>query len=108
VSNDREEQAIIGDAIKDSKINTLLMENHGFCTFGKTLGEAWVLAYYFDKSCQTQLNCLQTGVPINYPDEKVLCHAAQQTMLPEFAPGVCEWDALRKMLTRRNHRRGFW
>jgi ribulose-5-phosphate 4-epimerase/fuculose-1-phosphate aldolase len=109
VSNDRDEQAIIGDAVKDSKINTLLMENHGFCTFGKTLGEAWVLAYYFDKSCQTQLTCLQTGVPINYPDEKVLRHAAQQAMLPEFAPGACEWDALRKMLTRRhNNRRGFW
>jgi ribulose-5-phosphate 4-epimerase/fuculose-1-phosphate aldolase len=100
VSNDREEQALIGESIKNEKINTLLMENHGFCTFGRTLGEAWVLAYYFDKSCQTQLNCLKTGQKIKYPNEKVLAHAAEQSMLPEFLPGACEWDALRKMLTR--------
>ena len=104
VSNDREEQALLGEAVKDPKINTLLMENHGFCTFGKTLGEAWVLAYYFDKACQTQLNCLQTGQKINYPSEKVLAHAAEQSILPEFLPGACEWDALRKMLTRRHRR----
>ncbi|KAL3923727.1 MAG: hypothetical protein SGILL_001489 [Bacillariaceae sp.] len=100
VSNDREEQALIGESIKDENVNTLLMENHGFCTFGRTLGEAWVLAYYFDKACQTQLNCLQTGQKINFPSEKVLAHAAEQSVLPEFLPGACEWDALRKMLTR--------
>jgi phosphoglycerate dehydrogenase-like enzyme/ribulose-5-phosphate 4-epimerase/fuculose-1-phosphate aldolase/SAM-dependent methyltransferase len=101
VSNDREEKALLGEAVKDEKVNTLLMENHGFCTFGRTLGEAWVLAYYFDKACQTQLNCLQTGQKIKYPDEKVLAKAAEQSVLPEFLPGACEWDALRKMLTRR-------
>lgn len=104
VSNDRDEQAMIGDAIKDEKVNTLLMENHGFCTFGRTLGEAWVLAYYFDKACQTQLNCLQTGQKINFPSEKVLMHAAEQAELPDFLPGNCEWDALRKMLSRRYRR----
>jgi phosphoglycerate dehydrogenase-like enzyme/ribulose-5-phosphate 4-epimerase/fuculose-1-phosphate aldolase len=104
VSNDREEQALIGAAIKDEKVNTLLMENHGFCTFGRTLGEAWVLAYYFDKACQTQLSCLQTGQKINYPSEEVLAHAAEQSQLPMFLPGVCEWEALRKMLTRRHRR----
>lgn len=102
VSNDREEQALIGEAIKDKETNTLLMENHGFCTFAKSLGEAWVLAYYFDKACQTQLSCLQTGQKINYPSPKVLAHAAEQAKLPEFEPGACEWDALRKMLTRRH------
>ena len=104
VSNDYEEQAILGEAVKDKKYNTLVMENHGFCTFGKTLGEAWVLAYYFDKACQTQLTCLQTGAKIKMPDEKVLAHAAEQAVLPEFLPGNCEWDALRKMLTRKGRR----
>ena len=104
VSNDCEEQALISTAIKTKNVNTLLMENHGFCTFGSTLGEAWVLAYYFDKACQTQLNCLQTGQKINYPSEKVLAHAADQAVLPEFLPGFCEWDALRKMLTRKYRR----
>jgi phosphoglycerate dehydrogenase-like enzyme/ribulose-5-phosphate 4-epimerase/fuculose-1-phosphate aldolase len=105
VSNDREEQALIAESIKDEKVNSLLMENHGFCTFGRTLGEAWVLAYYFDKACQTQLSCLQTGQTINYPNGKVLEHAAEQSLLPEFLPGACEWDALRKMLTRASRYR---
>ena len=100
-SNDWEEQPLIAEAIKDRKYNTLLMENHGFCTFGKTLGEAWVLAYYFDRSCQTQLNVLQTGAKIKHPDPKVLAHAAEQALLPGFLPGANEWEALRKMLTRR-------
>ena len=104
VSNDWEEQALLGEAIKDKKFNTLLMENHGFCTFGRTLGEAWVLAYYFDKACQTQLNCLQTGAKINFPKKEVLAHAAEQSLLPEFLPGNCEWEALRKMLTRKSRR----
>jgi ribulose-5-phosphate 4-epimerase/fuculose-1-phosphate aldolase len=105
VSNDREEQQLLGESVKDDKINTLLMENHGFCTFGRTLGEAWVLAFYFDKACQTQLSCLQTGQKINYPNERVLAHAAEQSLLPEFLPGACEWDALRKMLTRSSRYR---
>ena len=102
VSNDREEQAMLGVAVRDEKINTLLMENHGFCTFGRSLKEAWVLAYYFDKACQTQLTCLQTGQAINYPSKRVLAHAAEQSMLPEFMPGNCEWEALRKMLGRKS------
>jgi ribulose-5-phosphate 4-epimerase/fuculose-1-phosphate aldolase len=104
VSNDWEEQALLGEAVKDPKCNTLLMENHGFCCFGKTLGEAWVLAYYFDKACQTQLNCLQTGAKINFPNETVLAHAGEQSQIPEFLPGNMEWKALRKMLTRKMRR----
>ena len=41
--------------------NTLLMQNHGFCTFGETVAEAWVLAYYFNRSCMTQMAVLQSG-----------------------------------------------
>jgi phosphoglycerate dehydrogenase-like enzyme/ribulose-5-phosphate 4-epimerase/fuculose-1-phosphate aldolase len=104
VSNDWQEQKMIGEAVADVNFNTLVMENHGFCTFGKTLGEAWVLAYYFDKACQTQLNCLQSGAKIRYPNPQVLAHAAQQATLPEFLPGACEWEALRKMLERKSKR----
>ena len=101
VSNDWDEQAHLGEAVKDPKINTLIMRNHGFCTFGKTIGEAWVLAYYFDKSCRTQLNVMQSGAKINLPDPAVLQVAHEQSFLPDFAPGVCEWDALKKMLLRK-------
>jgi ribulose-5-phosphate 4-epimerase/fuculose-1-phosphate aldolase len=100
-----EEQALLlGEAVKDLNCNTLLMENRGFCCFGKTLAEAWVLAYYFDKACHTQLKCLQTGAKIKFPDEKVLAHACLQSQIPGFLPGHMEWNALRKMLTRKMRR----
>lgn len=104
VSNDREEQELISDACKGRHINTLVMENHGFCTMGRSIGEAWVLAYYFDKSCQTQLNVLQTGQKIRYPKPEVLAKAAEQSYLPDFFPGLNEWGALRKMLSRQQRR----
>jgi ribulose-5-phosphate 4-epimerase/fuculose-1-phosphate aldolase len=100
-----EEQALLlGEAVTDPKCNTLIMENRGFCCFGKTLGEAWVLAYYFDKACQTQLNCLQTGAKINFLDERFLSHTCLQSQIPDFLPGNMEWNALRKMLTRKMRR----
>ena len=44
--------------------NTLLMRNHGFCTFGKSVAEAWVLAYNFERACGTLLRVLQTGAEV--------------------------------------------
>lgn len=81
--------------------NTLLMRNHGFCTFGRTVAEAWVLAYYFDKSCATQLKVLSSGAKPRLPDPAVLAHAAKQSFLPEFTPGVQEWAALERLAARR-------
>jgi ribulose-5-phosphate 4-epimerase/fuculose-1-phosphate aldolase len=98
---EEEQTLLLGEAVKDPKCNTLIMENSGFCCFGKTLGEAWVLAYYFDKACQTQLNCLQTGAKINFLDEKGV---SLQSQIPDFLPGNMEWNALRKILTRKMRR----
>jgi len=81
--------------------NTFLMRNHGFCCFGRTVAEAWVLAYYFDKACETQLRVLSTGATPRLPDPLVLARAAKQAFLPEFAPGVQEWAALERLAARR-------
>ncbi len=101
ISDDPTEADRIGAVVQDPNICCLLMENHGFCTFGKTVAEAWVLAYYFDKSCRTQLNCMATGGKLKIPDPKIMAHAAQQSFVPDFAPGAQEWDALRLMLRRK-------
>jgi len=60
-----------------------------------------VLAYYFDKSCQTQLSVLATGAKPRMPDPAVLAHAHTQSFLPEFTPGVQEWAALERLAARR-------
>jgi|UPI000581A65D phosphoglycerate dehydrogenase-like enzyme/ribulose-5-phosphate 4-epimerase/fuculose-1-phosphate aldolase/SAM-dependent methyltransferase len=96
VSDDASEGPAITAAIQNgpSQANTLLMNNHGFVCFGKTIKEVWVLAYYFERCCEVQLRVMQSGGKIRQPPASVMAQAATTSYLPEFAPGVCEWDAL--------------
>jgi phosphoglycerate dehydrogenase-like enzyme/ribulose-5-phosphate 4-epimerase/fuculose-1-phosphate aldolase/SAM-dependent methyltransferase len=82
--------------------NTLLMHNHGFVCFGSSVREAWVLAYYFERVCETQLRVMQAGGKIKMPSARVMAAAAESSYLPEFAPGACEWDALCKSVNFDN------
>lgn len=86
MSTDSKEKVWLREAAKgDSRI--LVLRNHGFCALGATVAEAWVLAYYFDRSCQTQLNVLQTGRPINIPDHTAMVQTFDGYKLPGFTPG---------------------
>mmetsp|Transcript_38048 Transcript_38048/g.88522 ORF Transcript_38048/g.88522 Transcript_38048/m.88522 type:complete len:93 (+) Transcript_38048:94-372(+) len=76
--------------------NTMLMQNHGYVCFGRSVKEVWMLAYYFERCCEVQLRVMQTGAKISIPNEKVMAKAAEASYLPDFAPGVQEWDALCK------------
>jgi len=107
LSDDLEEGPRIEKAVKgggDGAVppNVLLMRNHGFCTFGKTVAEAWVTAYYFNRSCMTQMSVLQTGAEAIYPQDDLLAHVEKQTRIPEFAAGV-EWAALKHLAARHGH-----
>lgn len=97
VSDDASEGPKITEAIRANPgCNTLLMQNHGYVCFGRSVREAWVLAYYFERCCEVQLRVMQTGAKITMPPAAVMKKAAEASYLPEFAPGVCEWDALCK------------
>jgi len=95
VSDDNSEGPKITAAVQSLPgCNVLLMQNHGFVCLGKTIREVWVLAYYFERCCEVQLRVMQTGAKISIPSEQVMAKAAEASYLPDFAPGVCEWDAL--------------
>jgi len=95
VSNDASEGPAIQEAIRSVPgCNTLLMDNHGFVCFGSSVREVWVLAYYFERVCEIQMNLLKCGAKIRMPPKAVMEKAAADSYLPEFAPGVSEWDAL--------------
>lgn len=96
VSNEDEEHNLIRDAVIacGPKCNTLLMNNHGFTCFGSSVREVWVLAFYFERCCQVQMDCLKTGQKIKYPNQKVMAKAAEASYLENFAPGVQEWDGI--------------
>lgn len=75
------------------------MHNHGFACFGPSVRHAWVLAYYFERACDVQLRVAQSGGKLRPPPEAVMRKAAEDSYLPEFAPGACEWEALCEEIT---------
>lgn len=95
LSDDASEGPQIAAAVKAVEgCNTLLMHNHGYVCFGASVREAWVLAYYFERCCEVQLRVMQSGGKIRRPPKAVMQKAMETSYLPEFAPGVCEWEAL--------------
>ncbi|GMH58987.1 hypothetical protein TL16_g02733 [Triparma laevis f. inornata] len=102
VSDDPEEGPRIGEAVmKVPNCNILLMPNHGFCTFGSSVREAWVQAFYFEKACETLIMTLNTGQAIKWPKEVTMRKSAAQNYSDMFRPGTCEWDALVRLYERK-------
>jgi len=78
----------------------MLLRNHGLLTCGTTVGEAFVLMYYLDKSCRVQLEVMQSGAAVVLPDEATIEKAAQQST--RFAAGKYEWPALMRRMERKD------
>ena len=49
----------------------MLMRNHGLVSTGKTVGEAFVSAFYLEKACQFQVIAQSSGQPIVFPKEEL-------------------------------------
>eukprot|EP00934_Nitzschia_sp_Nitz4_P001407 Nitzschia sp. Nitz4//scaffold132_size63325//17918//18670//NITZ4_006289-RA/size63325-processed-gene-0.24-mRNA-1//-1//CDS//3329535311//1407//frame0 len=95
VSNDEAEGPAMIKAIQSVPgCNTLLLNNHGYVCFGKSVKEAWVLTYYFERCCEVQYRVMQSGGTLQLPPDEVMAQAAKDSYLPEFSPGACEWEAL--------------
>lgn len=86
--------------------NTLVLRNHGILTVGRTIPEAFILMYYFEKAAKVQLLAqggVAPGQSLVYPQTEVSALAARQ--FTEFAgdilpPGTREWPAFLRMLER--------
>ena len=79
----------------------LMMPNHGFSALGGSIAEAWVLAYYFEKSCTNLMNAYSSGQPINWPGDDVMNHAKEQSLDPMFRAGNQEWEGLKEMIEEK-------
>jgi ribulose-5-phosphate 4-epimerase/fuculose-1-phosphate aldolase len=82
----------------------LLLRNHGFLTVGRTVPEAFMLAYYFERAARIQL-AAQAAAPqgggLRMPPEEVCEHTAQQfTELKGDIkwPGTREWPGFIRQL----------
>ena len=58
-----------------------------------TIGEAWVRAWYFEKCCRLQLDCLQTGAAIHMPPTTAM-EKAKPLYNDIFKAGRYEWPAI--------------
>lgn len=95
VTDDASEGPAMTAAVQNNPgCNTLVMNNHGFVTFGRSVKEVWVLAYYFERACEIQLRCMASGGKIRMPNPKVMQKAAKTSYSVQFAPGASEWEAL--------------
>ncbi|GMI06705.1 hypothetical protein TrVE_jg8086 [Triparma verrucosa] len=102
VSDDPSEGPRIGQAVmKVPNCNILMMPNHGFCTFGSSVKEAFIQAFYFEKACETLMMCLSTGKEIKWAKEDVMKKSASQNYNDMFRPGTHEWDALCRLYERK-------
>ena len=84
------------------KNKVMILRNHGLLTCGETIGEAFILMYYLDKTCKNQLDTLSTGKPIIVPSDNIMEYAAGQYEDPRFRLGRHEWPALLRLLDQKN------
>lgn len=102
VSDDPTEGPRIGNAVLGVQdCNILMMPNHGFCSLGRTIKEAWIQAFYFEKACESQVLAMSMGGKIKRPDPTIMAKSAKQNYTELFAPGLCEWESLRREAVRK-------
>ena len=92
ISDDLNEKQLIMEAIGTTN-SVLIMRNHGFCTTGRTVGEAWVKAWYFEKCCKLQMDVLKTQRPYREISPELL-RQAKLSLETEFPNGMFEWPAI--------------
>lgn len=104
VAIDTDERQRLADDIGPH--NTLLLRNHGVLTCGRTIQEAFILAYYFEKAARVQFlaqTAVAGGARLALPAEAVTDKAARQfnDHHGDIRPaGTREWPAFIRLLDR--------
>jgi len=104
VAIDTAEQARLVRDLGANKV--MLMRNHGILTTGRTVGEAFMLLYYFERAARIQLDmqaAAASGARLVIPPPEVCEHAARQFWEQKgdiLIPGEREWPALLRGLDR--------
>lgn len=82
----------------------MLLRNHGLITVAESIPQAFMTAYYLERSCRLQRDILSTGRPFTTPPPEICEKTAQQFEGPEYHSRTRAWEALaRRLQNRRNH-----
>ena len=101
VAIDTDERARLVADLGPHKV--LLLRNHGVLTLGRTVPEAFILMYYFEKAARVQLLAQAAGARLTLPPTAVTEAASRQfndhhgDILPA---GTREWPAFLRLLDR--------
>lgn len=80
--------------------HTLLLRNHGILNCGRTIPDAFVLAYYFEQAARVQLMAMADGRALPLPPPEVCELTARQFETQPAGAGEREWSALLRRLDR--------
>ena len=86
----------LSKSLGDNKV--MILRNHGLLTCGENIAEAFMLMYYLDRACKTQIDAGSTGEELNIPSNNIMEYAAVQYDDPRFKLGKHEWPALIRLL----------
>lgn len=73
-----DEAARCADLLRDPKVTTLVMGNHGVLVLGQTVAETFNRLYYFERAAETYIRALQTGKPLRVLSDEVAEKTAQE------------------------------
>lgn len=82
-----DEGARCAEMLRDPKITTMIMGNHGVLVLGSTVAEAFNRLTFFERAAETYIRALQTGKPLRLLPEAVAEKTAQEW---EAYPGYAE------------------
>lgn len=82
-----DEGARCAKMLRDPKITTMIMGNHGVLVLGSTVAEAFNRLTFFERAAETYIRALQTGKPLRLLPEAVAEKTAQEW---EAYPGYAE------------------
>lgn len=98
LSTDVAERTRLANNLGDKSV--MILRNHGLLTCGSTVGEAFMLMYYLERSCRVQMQVLASGAEYTQLAPEVCRNAAGQYVL--FPHGKYEWPALLRLLEQRS------
>lgn len=77
--------------------STMILRNHGGITTGKSVGEAFVAAFYLERACQFQVLAQSAGVPLTLPADDIVAASGRGAPSDDRA-----WPSLLRELDRED------
>ena len=97
-----EQQRLVSDL---GEKNSMILNNHGLLTCGRSVGEAFRRIYYLERACRLQVQIMSMGSKAILPPDSVSEHTAKQWDEGLAGQGTIdpiEWPAMMRMMERKD------